>query len=257
MKYDLESILTCVKNDENWIKKLVIGSLYIVAIVMLIIIPILSIPLGLSGKNVLALFILCFAGALVIGLATYGFCLQAAQDYLYDPKTKLPEWNNFLSLTFTGFKAAIGSILFYLPLIILDLIILVIVVFLVPDTKASKDIGTTTLVINVVMELLYWGYSFFYCLFEGNFLKKFNLFEFLNFAQAYKLLKGNFLNYFILILLVCALSIILGTVSLILLLTIIGILLIPFIIMYTSIIGCILTARFMQIANEPKNVEEN
>ena len=91
----------------------------------------------------------------------------------------------------------------------------------------------------------------------ANFMKDFNPFAFLNVSEAYKLLKGNGLNYFILVLIVLALSSLLGFSWIILALTIIGLLAIPFISLYISIMSCILTARFMQIANEPKNVEQN
>ena len=129
MKYDLEQILSCVKNDDDWVRKFVIGSLFIIAQIILLIIPLLAIPL--FPKAVLPLFIISSLLVVIIGCAVYGYGLQTAHDYINNPRTKLPQWSEFFSHAGVGFKALLGSILVYLPFFILGAL-----AFIFPHLKA-------------------------------------------------------------------------------------------------------------------------
>lgn len=261
MKYDLESVLACVKNDEHWIKKLVIGSVLSISTILLLLIPLLLFLALFHSPDavpaVLLLFAFCFVVCTIIGLSLLGYCFKAGHDYLNDPMTKLPEWSDFWQLVLIGFKGTLGSILFYLPVMFLTAAYFFTAMHFEPLDDKSESVKTLLFCFDIFTELLFWVYTLFYSLFMANFMKDFNPFAFLNVSEAYKLLKGNGLNYFILVLIVLALSSLLGFSWIILALTIIGLLAIPFVSLYVSIMSCILTARFMQIANEPKNVEQN
>lgn len=254
MKYDFEKILLCVKNDEQWIRKITIGSLFIIIIAFLLTLPVLAIFLFKSLVIKFLLFTLFYIAAGVIALAVVGFGLQFAHDYRLDSSSNLPDWHNFWSLTFVGFKAFLGSVLFILPVILFFIISLVLEVQYKDAAVHSELFKATYFIFNAITELVYIIYFIFYFLFCANFIKEFNLFEFLNFASAYKLFKGNALNYFILIVIVLALNVLLNSVALIVALTIIGLLLVPFISFYIQMVSCCLIARFIQITDESKNV---
>lgn len=254
MKYDLEKILSFVKNDDRWIEKIVIGSLFTIAIVALIFILICTI--WLAPKAFLPLLILCTLLSVIIGLAVYGYILQMAHDYITDSETKLPEWSNFGSHLFVGFKAALGSVLFHLPLLFLGAIGLSLIHYLDIQSETSESYKLVSAGVNIIAEIFYLIYMLLYPLFNANFIKDFNPFEFLNFSAAYKLLKNNAMDYLVLVLLILAMGVICNTSVLLLALTIIGILLIPFVSIYINIVCGILTARFVQIDNESKNLEE-
>lgn len=248
MKYDLEQILSCVKNDDDWVRKFVIGSLFIIAQIILLIIPLLAIPL--FPKAVLPLFIISSLLVVIIGCAVYGYGLQTAHDYINNPRTKLPQWSEFFSHAFVGFKALLGSILFYLPLLFLTACAFVFAHYLEGHSQISETYKVLTFCFNVLCEIVYLLYLLFYPLFNANFIKEFNLFEFLNVSKAYNLFKSSPMNYFILILLILAFGLLFNTAVILLAITVIGSILIPFVIMYINIICSVLTARFVQITGE-------
>ncbi len=255
MKYDLEKILSCVKNDEQWIKKLIIGGLFIVSIILLIIIPLLAIPL--FPKAFMPLLIVCATVAVLIGISIYGYGLQTGHDYINNSETKLPEWRNLGSHLLVGFKATLGSILFYLPLLFFGAIAIVLKLYLKYKAEISVTFKFLDLCFDILLQIIYLIYTLIYPLFSANFIKNFNPFEFLNVSAAYKLFKNNKMSYLLLVLLIIAMGTLLYISSLLLILTIIGVLLIPFVAMYINIICGILIARFIQIDNETKNLEQN
>ncbi len=255
MKYDLENILTFVKNDENWIRKLIIGSLFIIASIVVWVIPFTA--LFFIPKISILLFIIAAFVCVIIGLAVYGYSLQAAHDYIKNPETKLPEWADFWSHVFVGLKAAVGSLLFYLPVLFLGAASLGLSIYLEKQSETQEMYKILLQYFNIIADTVYVVYMLFYSLFNANFIKDFNPFEFLNVSAAYKLLKNNVLNYLILALLILAVGVIGNIASVFLVLTIIGILLIPFVSMYIMIVCGVLTARFVQIAEESKISDTN
>ena len=254
MKYDFEKILLCVKNDEQWIRKITIGSLFIIIIAFLLTLPVFAIFLFKSFVINFLLFAFFYIAAGVIALAVVGFGLQFAHDYRLDSNSNLPDWHNFGSLTFVGFKSVLGSILFLLPVILLGIISLVFEIYYKGNTSHSEIFKTVYFVFNAVANIIYVLYFVFYFLFCANFIKEFNLFEFLNFSSAYHLIRGNTLNYLILVVIILALNTLFNTVALLVALTIVGLLLIPFFSVYIQIVSSCLIARFVQITDESKNV---
>ena len=254
MKYDLENIFTLVKHDEQWIQKLIIGSLFIVAMIVLFVIPFIS--LAVVPIASLPLFIICLFAAAIIGLGLYGYFFKTAQDYMNNPQTKLPQWSDFFSFVLIGLKGALGSIMYNLPFIIFNLVIVGFLLIFKADN--SKIFEVATHMVDVVMQLFYIAYSLIYLVLEAVFIKKgFNPFQFLNFSEGYKMIKNNFIEYLILVVLYIAISTVLVACSFILFITIVGIVLIPFVIMYACIISFVITARFIQITDEQKSLQKN
>ena len=98
----------------------------------------------------------------------------------------------------------------------------------------------------------------FYFVFNASFLKDFNVFAFINIAKAYRMLKGCWKQYFTALLLILAVGVVLNIASIILVLTIIGVILIPFVFLYFQIVMMDITAQFVRIEEESKRttVEE-
>lgn len=254
MKYDFEKILLCVKNDEQWIKKLTIGALFLIIIAFLLMLPLFSAFLFKNFVINFTLFVVFYIIAGIIGLAVNGFGLQFAHDYRLDSKASLPDWQNFWSLTFVGFKAALGSILFLLPVILLGIVSFVFEIHFKGSDSHSELFKTIYFIFNAIANIIYILYFVFYFLFCANFIKEFNLFEFLNFSSAYQLIRGNVLNYLILVVIILSLNTLFNTVALLVALTIVGLILIPFVAVYIQMVSSCLIARFVQITDESKKM---
>lgn len=251
MKYDLEKTFCFVKNDDEWVKKLLIGAGLIVLTIALFITPLIFIIALKPLRESFAIFLFCWLVGSIVGLGITGFGYQAAHDYLKNPETKMPEWGNFKSLVFVGFKAFLGSILFYLPVIFVAIIAGSLEIASKGKT-ASSSIVLASIIVNIFYQVLNMFYMLIFLVFNANFIKEFNMFDFVNYVKAYKLLKGNVMNYVVLVLIVFALAMLFNIGAILLCLTIIGIILIPVGAIYIQIISSVLIARFVQITQEPK-----
>lgn len=253
MKYDVESSFAIVKNDTNWVKKLLIGSGLIIAAVVLFFFPtILAIVTKTFNAYIILAIIFCWISALLLGFSVSGYCLQAAQDRIHNRVASLPEWDDFWSYVFIGFKCALGSTLYYLPVIVLGIVAGIYEVIAKQQGTSSGSANsyeTLSFFFNLVHNLIYLVFLFFYFVFNANFIKDFNVFSFVNVREAYKLLKSGFVNYVILVALVLALGVLFNFAAIILCITIVGIILLPFLSVYIQLVTMDITAQYISIAD--------
>lgn len=252
MKYDLEKTFKFVTNDKEWVKKLLIGGGLTILSVFLFLAPVITMFGALkSPANTLQgipLLVVCWIIAGVIMLGVNGFSLQAAHDYIDNPETPLPQWGNFKSLLFTGFKAALGTVLLYLPVIFLGLAIALVI-------HPVKGTASDTM-FSVISNLVSLFYALIVYAFSANFIQEFNVFDYANYAKAYRVIKGNLLDYGILVLVALAMGIVFNVGAVLVSLTIVGVLAVPFGAFYIQIVTAVLTARFVQITREDKATQD-
>ena len=92
-------------------------------------------------------------------------------------------------------------------------------------------------------------YSLLYPLMCGAFSQDMNVFSFINFKKGWALLKENWLNYIILLLLLVAVGVIFHFAAMVLVLTIAGAVLIPWLCFYASLVCADLVAQFVKTKN--------
>lgn len=253
-KFDLENSFSFFKTDSDWIKKLLIGSGISILAVILILAPLIFLfALKISKLIAISIILMCWIISFILFCAVNGFCIEAAHERIYDRSAKLPEWNEFWTFVFLGFKSTLGSILFYCPLIAIASVVFVFEIVSKHNGSSSMDDMTTF--VNCIYNILYFVFLFFYFVFSANFLKDYNVFSYINVVSAYKRLKGNWVNYFILVALILAFGFMFNLLSFVLFLTVIGILLIPFVFVFLNLLTLDLTAQFLSITEE--NNKEN
>ena len=196
-----------------------------------------------------------FCGVLssIIGLVIIGFIVETGHNYIKNPKAKLPNWSNFNSLLFTGFKSIFGSTLLFLPLVFVFIVFIIVSIKVEASgvkTPEQSEYYALYLFTEIAYQLLNLFLTIVFFSFNANFLKELNVFEFLNYPKAFKNIKNYFTEYIVLVLLLFAINMVYGLLMVLLIISVIGILVIPFVNIYINIVNTILTARFAQIAKK-------
>lgn len=244
MNYNIEESFTLVKHDPNWIKKMLIASgIAIVSLLLFFVPPIIAL-VGKTFNIAIAIEIgICWIIAGFLSMALSGYCLKAANERIFYRDTLLPDWRDFWSFLFLGFKSLLGSLMFYLPILAIGLAVGICDGF----SKSTGSTSGTSFLLNSIYNILYFVFLFFYFAFNANFLKDFNVFSYLNYAAAYRRIKGNFVQYAILVALIMALGFVFNFVAFFLCITVVGILLLPFATIYMQLVSLDFAAQFIRI----------
>lgn len=252
MKYNIEESLTFVKNDKNWGKKLMIGTVIgIVAGLFFFLPSIVALITKIFNPAVMVEIVICWiiAGILCLGLS--GYCIKACHERIFYRDAQLPEWNDFGGLIFLGFKSVLGSFMLYLPIIAIGLVAGMYEGFGSSANKlAANYVGTMGIssIVNIIYNVLYFVFTLFYFAFNANFLKDFNIFSYLNYAAAYRRINDNLVQYAILVAMILAVGFIFNTVIFVLCVSVAGLLAVPFAVLYMQLITLDLTAQFIRIS---------
>ena len=249
MKYSVEESFAFIKQDEDWLRKVLVAMWLIFLALLIFFIPLLTVILikSYSLPSILIVLI-CSVISLILVLSVGGFILQFGHDRITNRAAKLPEWNNFWTFVFISFKSCAGSIMFYIPVILVKLIAIELVVLQMQGNIPSAAGGTEsslTFFADLFVNLFSLFYMFIYFAFHANFVKDFNMFSYLNYAAAFRLMKGKFVSYLVLIAVLLAVGIVFEISSLMLVLTIIGTFVIPFVYVYIKLVCIDFIAQFM------------
>ncbi len=252
--YILEETFSFCKNDNNWLKKLIIGTgISLLALIIMLTPIILAFASKTFNFSIVLQIILGIFLAFILACAVNGFCIKAAHERIHDRNAKLPEWNEFWTFVFIGFKCFVGSTLFYIPYLAIGFVIVIFDGIL--QSNGSSTIKDNLIFINYLYQALYFLFLLFYFAFNANFIIDYKISSYINAVKAYKRIKDCVLSYVILVILIFAFGCILNIISLVLFLTIIGIFVLPFIWIFLNLITLDLTVQFLNIT-EKKQIEK-
>lgn len=261
MAMDLEKSFTFITEDSDWKKKLAIGGGLGLLSVLILLFPILLTTLFTPLVTIkfwllLSLTTICVVISAVINLAIFGYFSITAHNRIYNKEKFLPEWSDFGALIAAGVKTVVGHVLCFLPFILCGAIVFLLAVFpalLFENNLLSGIFSIISLALSLVgFFVLYALIIIFYFLLFGVFLKDLNVLSFLNFKAAYGLVKNNILNYVIFWLFVIIISLIVELVSIILILTIVGIFLLPWVFFYSYLVSAEIFAQFVRTQKDPE-----
>ena len=185
--------------------------------------------------------------ALFINIAICGYFFKAVHNRIVHLKSKLPSWNYITYYLYIGTKAYIGSLIFSVPFLVVDLIVLY---------YAPKQLSPELLPFAIALIAIHFIYTILYIMLALNFSLKFKISAFCNIKKAYKLVKDNLKGYAILIfycILIATGNAI--TVSILVNAQIFA-LLIPFISFYVCLIYMDLFAQFALNCDKKKAIKE-
>lgn len=260
MNLDFEKSLTYVFKDPQWVNKLLAGTGIIYAMLAVLILPafvfIFSDSVYISGIT----FLICYAASFVLSFGLCGYIAETANKRINYQNSLLPDWSGFGQFIITGLKYFAGYFLYILPVIILCVIFLFLTGMMIGSESFHN--GTFNIIVFLLMTLL--GALVLMCLIlvtvfcplmMSNYFKNLKTLSFVDYKGAFEMLKGNAGNYFVLILLFIAMSILAQFFCSILLVTIAGVVLIPFLYFYIYLVIAELCAQFVLISKAKEQQE--
>ena len=248
MNYNLEKAFCFVKDDSGWIKKILTGGLLIIVSYITLLL-VLGITIA-TKKMCVWIFLLWLLGFFIFGilnLCVYGFSICYGRNLIGQEHTSLPEWKNFKTFILLGLKAVLGSFLYYVPMFILSALFIGADIFIrISGIDTSGEVFRIyTFVSDCIYQLVSLLYIIFFFIFNAIFLKECRVLSFVNIPKAFNWLKDNKKNYCLLVLFILAIGVFLNILIFLLALTIIGIIFIPFVVIYIQIVITDLIAQYV------------
>lgn len=250
MDLDFEKSLTYIAKDPQWGNKLLAGSGLIMAMVVVFLFPLFVVFLG-SVTAVLVSLAIAMIASFLIWFLISGYVCKAAHMRITEPENEtMPDWKDFPELLRTGLKYFFGYFLFVMPVSIVFMAFCglfltgIITVGSQPHFPSGWMMFFAVL-LGAVALFLYVLTIFLLPLMMSNFFKNQKILSFVNFPEAFSMLKNNIGNYFILILLFVAVSMLVQIVASFLAATVIGLILLPILYFYTYMVIVELVAQFV------------
>lgn len=245
MEMDFEKAFSFITADKYWKKKIAVGGTLSLLSVVLFVFPFIFLFAG-ARDAFLPLLIICFISNLFLILGLLGYPYIVAYNRINNVDEPLPEWCDFGKLIAAGIKFIIGYLLFSIPLSIAYGIgtSLFATAALISNDSGKAALSVLLFMLIFVIIALTFVYSLISLLMIANFAKDLKVLSFVNFKAAYCLIKNNWANYLILLLLVVAVNIILQLGACVLAITVIGLFFVPTLMFYTSLVTADLVAQF-------------
>lgn len=260
MNFDFEKALIYISKDSQWGNKLLAGGGLVLSTFAVFVFPLLA---TLSGSLLVVLltFIPAIIFSVLIWLIISGYVCETANRRINNPEDYiLPDWSNFGVLMLLGIKYTLGYLLYLLPVIIFGLIFLAVCIFGLSGIKEHIStlnvFGFVLLVaLGALVLFLYVLTMIFLPLMMTNFFKYKKILAFVNLKEAFLMVKDNAMNYFFLILLFIAVTMLCQIVCSFLMATLVGVIFIPVLYIYIYYVIAEICAQFA--LSKEHNTAEN
>ncbi len=261
MDLDFEKALTYISKDMQWGNKLLAGSGLILATVAVFLIPALMIFSGMPAVFWTSLILALLVSA-VLWIIVSGYVCETAHRRIKNPlEDTLLDWKNFGELFILGLKYMVGYLLYFIPFMIVCGLFCTFCITGIVSLKNGFYAGSGFSFISMV----FWGAitlflyiitMVFLPMVMTNFFKEKKILSFVNLKTAFSLVRHNVANYFVLILLFIAITVLTQIVFSLLSVTIVGVIFLPLLYMYAYYVIADLCAQFALTA-EAKEVEQH
>ncbi len=240
MKLDILKAFYFFKEDQEWVKKLLISGLFMI-IPIVFNMTFAKVIHNLDSAALVAIVLIIFGAISLVSWLTFcGYYSTIINKQITENSNVLPSWSDFKNIFITGIKYQVGSIICALPCAILLLLFGFLSIFmtLMKQPLSFLFITITILISACTIALL--------ALMTANFGKDLEIKSFINYQNGAKLVKNNGKNYLILFGLSVAIFLIYTFVNFILKITKIGLALEPFIFSYLAFVCANLASQFVK-----------
>lgn len=238
--YDFMFVFEILKNSPNMFKKVFIGGSFICAIIIVLLMAIFSFVTKIYWLGVL-LVLLFFVLTFWFGFITTGYCFKAAKNVCdgFPFQQILPEWNEPFGLI--GLKQFATQLVFNIPFsLVFGFIAVVLLILVLAATGGNFDEKTVDMLspmINLVtMPLKIIPFAFLPVVLTLFIKRNFDITSSLRWVKAARLIKYSPKDYLFFILNILLISVITGIAVFACIVTIIGILLLPFVLFASTLL---------------------
>lgn len=256
MKLDFEKALTFVTKDPAWVNKTLAGTGILMSIFAIFIVPmVMAIFAPKYAVGTVIVFGLCFLLSCLLCCALTGFVCETANKRINYSNSILPDWKDFGRHIVTGIKYFLGYMIYFLPVLLVTLLFLFVAanfsVSVLVEPPVHNELSSILIFFTGVFAFFVYAAFIAFCpLMMANFFKDLKIVSFVDFKEAFCLLKGNVSNYVVLLLLFIALSVIAQILFYVLLITVVGIIFMPFIYFYLYLVMADIASQFVHSAKE-------
>ena len=250
MKLDLEKSFSFVFKDNSWVNKLIAGGGVIISTYLIFLMPIFVYIFSASIILTIVSFLLSFVLSMLLSCAISGFVAETANKRINYRNSILPDWSEFGRLIVSGVKYFVGYFLYSIPIITLAIVFIMLLTFYVGQGVGAESLyNPVTFMAMVLLGAIFLFaiilYSVFCPLMMANFYKDLKIVSFVDFSSAFKMLKNNGSNYFVMILIFIALSFLFQAVCSLLVVSVVGVVLIPILYFYLYLVVAEIIAQFV------------
>ena len=261
MGLNVEYAVKYMFKDQQWKKKFLVGWVFMLGMVVLNILSnFANFFSDLKYEQLkpylhllpilLIVFSILFLISFVLGLFSSGYFAKNINLRIFKPESELLEWNNWKDIFLVGFKFNIAYLVYFI-IFFLILLIFHIIFFTLTSLLSPAGIAKITvlmgLILGVILSLILIIILVFYLAAATlAFCTDLKFASFFNFSLIKKFITKKFFDYFIYLLLLFAVSTLVSIVNSILMITIVGILLMPFTLFYQFLVQNELAAQFVR-----------
>lgn len=231
MCVNVKHACTYMLKDSGWVKKILLGGFLVVFPMFGIAFPGIK-RMFSDPSNACALLFFAIV-SLGVYLSIVGYFFKTLNLRITNNTDELPEWNDFYDLIKIGLKAYAGTLLFYLPVLV---VMSVLYVFLIPFENTFLFAGICGFVHILVVAV--------YMAFMMSFSVDLKVSSFVNYKRALLIVSSDFRNFLIMLLCLFAVVFFFTLVASVLSLSGLLTLLIPFFAFY---IYMVMADLFVQI----------
>ena len=256
MNFDIEKSLTYLFKEANWKKKALIGSLLMLGLTILNILSSIGNYVEKMKPEQLAqysnILIPASITALVVGIVCListiiaeGYFLKTFNQKIFKPNEETPAWTNWKELFAIGFKSSLAGFI-YISLFIL-ITMIAILIFYKTGIKGNIPIVLATLVFLVWEIIILTVISIILTGGRIVFATNLKFSSYFDYETIRKVIFDNFLKFVIYILLIIAIGAGITIAGSILQITIIGIIILPFLYFYQNMVQVDIGAQFARM----------
>ncbi len=263
MGLNIEYAIKYMFQDSQWKKKFLVGALFSIGMTIINLTgQINNFISDLSAQQIktyvkpymhllpeiIAVTALIFLTALVLNVFTSGYFAKNINLRIFKPESNLLEWNNFSDMFFVGLKATLAVIIYFIIFAIMIVIPLILFLAFSAFAGAGGKLYMVSAFIIYITFIMAVSLVFIFYLGAATlaFSTDLQLASYFNFGLINKFITKNFFEFFVYMLIIFAVSFLVNIINSVLMITIVGIALMPALYFYQFLVQNDLAAQFVR-----------
>ena len=257
MGLDLEKSFKYMFKDPDWKRKFLIGGFFSIGLVLTNLGQVVnhipnsyyeSVFKQMPMEQILGAFLLLcflFLTMSVLSVFTSGYFAKNINLRIFRPDAELLPWENFGNMFSVGIKASFAIFIYVLFLLLLIAIpLLLVAIIAMSGNKVFAAILMLVCIVSVLTML--FVFTIYLAAATLAFSTDLKFSSYFNFKLIHTFIKKDFFNFFIYLVILFALNSLIGILNLVLTLTVIGILALPFTMFYQYLVTNDIQAQFVR-----------